>query len=118
MILAGDIGGTHTRLAFFELDSHRLAEVEVYPSRDYESLDEIHWERTCYRPFPSEGGHADFAPRNRTEAQLLFFLMKEYPLRKGRLSPLLEQVPVKLIRDDRCALYGAARLARVGVGKC
>jgi glucokinase len=43
MILAGDIGGTHTRIAFFEQDQDRLRMVldRVYPSRDYHSLDEI-----------------------------------------------------------------------------
>ena len=43
MILAGDIGGTHARLAFFDVsDGHfRLVSSSVYPSRDYSSLDEI-----------------------------------------------------------------------------
>ena len=43
MILAGDIGGTHTRLAFFEFtDGHfRLGPASVFPSRDYSGLDEI-----------------------------------------------------------------------------
>jgi len=43
MILAGDIGGTHTRIALFELNQNRLDKLldRVYPSRDYKSLDEI-----------------------------------------------------------------------------
>jgi glucokinase len=43
MILAGDIGGTHTRIALFELNQNRLQKLldRVYPSRDYKSLDEI-----------------------------------------------------------------------------
>jgi glucokinase len=43
MILAGDIGGTHTRIALFQLNEGRLDKVldRVYPSRDYSSLDEI-----------------------------------------------------------------------------
>ncbi|HEU5412605.1 MAG TPA: glucokinase [Candidatus Angelobacter sp.] len=43
MILAGDIGGTHTRIALFELNQNRLNRLldRVYPSRDYKSLDEI-----------------------------------------------------------------------------
>lgn len=43
MILAGDIGGTHTRLAFFERDpaeAQPLA-IEVFPSREYGGLGEI-----------------------------------------------------------------------------
>ncbi len=30
---------------------------------------------------------------------------------KGRLSPLLESIPVHVILDDKTALYGAARCA-------
>ena len=32
---------------------------------------------------------------------------------KGRLSPLLERIPVRVLLDDRAALWGAARLAQV-----
>lgn len=31
-----------------------------------------------YHPFPSEGGHADFAPRNDVEIELLRYLLREY----------------------------------------
>lgn len=43
MILAGDIGGTNTRLAFFTTEDGRLKHVaeEVYPSRNYPGLEEI-----------------------------------------------------------------------------
>jgi glucokinase len=43
MILAGDIGGTHTRIAIFEQASSTLKMMleRVYPSRDHKSLDEI-----------------------------------------------------------------------------
>jgi glucokinase len=180
MILAGDIGGTHTRLAIFDYRKSRTKPVSmrIYPSRDYDSLDAIvrvfveeekmpidgacfgvagpvkhgrsetsnlawvvdsrqlaselglksvellndlessvygiplvepkdfvvlnqgvadeggmaalisagtglgeaglHWEGHYYRPFPSEGGHADFAPRNDLEADLLLYLLKQY----------------------------------------
>lgn len=33
---------------------------------------------------------------------------------KGRMSTLLERVPVRVVLNDRCALLGAARLARMG----
>jgi glucokinase len=32
-----------------------------------------------YRPFPSEGGHADFAPRDGWQIKLLQFLQRKYP---------------------------------------
>jgi glucokinase len=38
----------------------------------------LHWEGEHYQPFPSEGGHVDFAPRNQLEVELLLFLLKEY----------------------------------------
>jgi glucokinase len=33
--------------------------------------------------------------------------------RKGRMAPLLERVPVRIITNERCALFGAARLAEL-----
>lgn len=43
MILAGDIGGTHTRLALFTVEGERLTSVieETFPSRAYSGLAEI-----------------------------------------------------------------------------
>jgi glucokinase len=43
MILAGDIGGTHARLAFFDVKNgdFRLVSASVFPSREYSGLDEI-----------------------------------------------------------------------------
>ena len=39
----------------------------------------LHWEGDYYQPFPSEGGHVDFAPRNELEVGLLLYLLKEFP---------------------------------------
>ncbi|MGH9916197.1 MAG: glucokinase, partial [Pyrinomonadaceae bacterium] len=43
MILAGDIGGTNTRLALFRLKAERLEMIveETFPSRQYSTLEEI-----------------------------------------------------------------------------
>jgi glucokinase len=43
MILAGDIGGTSTRLAYFEIDQGRLKKTlqKKYPSRSHKGLDDI-----------------------------------------------------------------------------
>ena len=43
----------------------------------------IIWDGRNYVPYPSEGGHADFAPRNRDEFDLLRFLRNKY---NGRIS--------------------------------
>jgi glucokinase len=41
-----------------------------------------YWDGTAHRPLPSEGGHADFAPRNELEKELFLFLRAEH----GRVS--------------------------------
>jgi len=41
------------------------------------------WDGRDYVPYPSEGGHSDFAPRNDEEVDLLRFLMQKY---NGRIS--------------------------------
>jgi glucokinase len=38
----------------------------------------MYWDGQVHRPFPSEGGHADFAPRNHLEIELLNYLMSRY----------------------------------------
>ena len=38
----------------------------------------LHWEGDHYQPFPSEGGHVDFAPRDELEIELLRYLLKRY----------------------------------------
>lgn len=41
MILAGDIGGTNTRLALVDGDERKPAALEVYPSGAHSSLEEM-----------------------------------------------------------------------------
>ncbi len=41
------------------------------------------WDGRDYVPYPSEGGHSDFAPRNEDEIDLLRFLIQKY---NGRIS--------------------------------
>jgi glucokinase len=38
----------------------------------------LYWDGTNHRPFATEGGHADFAPRNHLEMELLEFLLSQY----------------------------------------
>lgn len=42
----------------------------------------IFWDGKKYKPCPSEGGHSDFAPRNKIEIDLLNYLINKY----GRIS--------------------------------
>ncbi len=39
----------------------------------------LFWDNKEHRPFASEGGHADFAPRNHVEMDLLDYLLKRHP---------------------------------------
>lgn len=39
----------------------------------------LFWDGSAYRPSASEGGHADFAPRDPLQVALLEFLWKKYP---------------------------------------
>lgn len=38
----------------------------------------LYWDGTRRRPFATEGGHADFAPRNHLEMELLNYLLKQF----------------------------------------
>jgi glucokinase len=38
----------------------------------------MYWDGQAHRPFASEGGHVDFAPRNHLEMELLNYSMKRY----------------------------------------
>ena len=40
------------------------------------------WDGTRHHPFPTEGGHSDFAPRNKLEIELLLYLTGQF----GRVS--------------------------------
>ena len=62
-----------------------------------------YWDGSAHRPLRSEGGHADFAPRNELEAELLLFLRAEH----GRVStervvsgPGLRNI-YRFLRDSR-----------------
>jgi glucokinase len=39
----------------------------------------LYWDGRQHHPFATEGGHTDFAPRNRLEMDLLEYLLKEFP---------------------------------------
>ncbi len=38
----------------------------------------LHWEGDRHQPFPSEGGHVDFAPRNEIEVELFLYLQTRF----------------------------------------
>jgi glucokinase len=61
MILAGDIGGTHSRLALFDADPHEPLALRVYPSREHAGLEEIVAVFLAEHPADLEGACFDVA---------------------------------------------------------
>src|SRR3954463_2479519 len=61
MILAGDIGGTHTRLALFDVDPHEPLALAIYPSRKHAGLEEIVAAFLAEHPADLEGACFDVA---------------------------------------------------------
>lgn len=89
-----------------------------------------YWDGSAHTPLPSEGGHADFAPRNELEAELLLFLRDEYGrvstervvsgpglrniyrfLHDARHQPETPAVREEMHRDDPAAVITKAALA-------
>jgi glucokinase len=118
MILAGDIGGTHARLAYFAV-TEELAEgnevamgtggVVDYPSREYAGLEEILDAFRSEHPLPIT--HAGFAIAGpvrdgRTEATNL-----PWTVDAGRLAQRLGLDNVVLLNDLEATAHGIATLA-------
>lgn len=92
-----------------------------------------YWDGVTHHPLPSEGGHADFAPRNERETELLLYLRAEHGrvstervvsgpglaniyrfLRDARLQPESPAVAAEMRRRDPAAVITGAALA----GEC
>ena len=110
MILAGDIGGTSTRLAFFEAPEGRPRPVieRTYPSRKYTGLDEIaaafvaehqvKFDRACF-------GIAGPVQQGRVVTPNLPWIVESQPLARG-----LGVSRLRLINDLEANAYGIASL--------
>ncbi|MGA8491063.1 MAG: glucokinase [Terriglobales bacterium] len=110
MILAGDIGGTNARLAFFDVsDGHfRLVAASVFPSREYAGLDQIvskfvdtekvHPDAACF-------GVAGPVRNGRVEASNLPWIIEAQ-----RLADELDLDKAVLINDLEANAWGIAAL--------
>ena len=111
MILAGDIGGTNARLAFFDvLNGHfRLVSSSVFPSREYAGLDQIvskfvetsklHPDAACFGvPGPVRNG--------RVETSNLPWVIES-----SRLAEELNLKTTVLLNDLEANAWGIATLA-------
>jgi len=110
MILAGDIGGTHSRLAFFDVANGAFRQVSssVFPSRDYRGLDEIvsrfledsrlHPEAACF-------GIAGPVRKGRVEASNLPWIVE-----CEQLASKFKLAHTVLINDLEASAWGIATL--------
>jgi glucokinase len=115
MILAGDIGGTHARLALFDvLKGHlRLISASVFPSQEYAGLDEIvaqfvgsskvHPDSACF-------GVAGPVRNGRVEASNL-----PWVIQSKRLADELKIKQAVLINDLEANAWGIPALERQDV---
>jgi glucokinase len=111
MILAGDIGGTHTRLAFFDVrNGHfRLVSEGVFPSRGHRGLDEIvtqFVETEHQRPDSACFGVAGPVRNGRVEASNLAWIVDA-----KRLANELKVERAVLINDVEANAWGIGALA-------
>jgi glucokinase len=110
MILAGDIGGTHARLAFFQhTNGHfSLVSASVFPSREYSGLDEIvarfvsdakvHPDEACF-------GVAGPVRNGRVETSNLPWIVESQ-----RLAAELKIRDAMLINDLEASAWGVGEL--------
>jgi glucokinase len=112
MILAGDIGGTSTRLGIYEIKGKRLNLLaqETYPSRGTKGLEEIVAKFKHSNKFPAEFacfGIAGPVKQGRVEATNL-----PWTVDAAQLSLALSLPVVWLINDLEANAYGAAALKK------
>src|SRR5262245_41113362 len=109
MILAGDIGGTKTNLAFFEeAGAPTPSLLESFPSREHGSLDEI------VAQFIAEHrlavAHACFGVAGPVKGGRVETTNLPWVIDAQRLSAGLGGVPVSVINDLEANAYGIAAL--------
>jgi glucokinase len=110
MILAGDIGGTHARLAFFQSQNGHLTPVAegVFPSRDYSGLDEIVGQfvaKQSLRPDVACFGVAGPVRNGKVETSNL-----PWTVEASRLAGELHLPSTMLINDLEANAWGIASL--------
>ena len=110
MILAGDIGGTNTRLAIAEVDRERLKLVaeETFPSREYTNLEAVLGKYVSSHRLPVERacfGVAGPVRHGRCDATNLAWVVDS-----RRLATQLGLDRVGLINDLEANAYGIAAL--------
>jgi glucokinase len=108
MILAGDIGGTHTRLALFDGDPHEPLALTIYPSRTHAGLEEIVAAFLAEHPADLDRACFDVAgpvSNGRVKTTNLPWMVDA-----KRLADRIGLRSVELVNDLVAAAYGVAEL--------
>jgi len=110
MILAGDIGGTSTRLAVFKVHNGRFQTVveETYPSREYKDFDEVVSLFVSEHQFPVE--HACFGIAGPVRHGCVEASNLPWIVDAGHLARKLNVKTVDLLNDLEANAYGIATL--------
>jgi len=106
MILAGDIGGTNARLAYYKVEGGNFVSVreQIYPSREYRGLDEIVVKfvaETGIKPDLASFGIAGPVRQGRVEASNLPWIVDS-----ARLAEELNLESVVLLNDLAAQAWG------------
>ena len=111
MILAGDIGGTNTRLGLFEFGDGgmRAVATAIYPSREHDSLDEI--VRNFTAEHPQRVAAACFAIAGPVKEGKVSTTNLAWTVDAARLARPLGLRSIELINDLEAVGYGLSQLA-------
>ena len=99
LYLAGDIGGTKTRLALFSIEAGDCEpfEIETFPSQDYNSLEDIVLTYLAEKPTELTGASFGIAgPIFGGQAKVTNL---SWTVEEGALSDALGGIPVKLLNE-------------------
>jgi glucokinase len=108
VILAGDIGGTNTRLALVDGDVRRFEAIEIYPSAAHESLEEM--VRAFLHAHPAQPSAASFGIAGPVRDGHVDVTNLAWPVDATRLAPLLHLDRVLLLNDLEANAWGIAAL--------
>ncbi len=109
VILAGDIGGTHTRLALVDRDPRAPVAMEVYASREHGSLEEM--AAAFLRAHPAELSAACFGVAGPVLGGAVDVTNLAWPVRAASLAASLNLAHVLLLNDLEANAWGLAALA-------
>ena len=108
MILAGDIGGTHTRLALFDGDPHEPLALRIYPSSEHSGLEEI--VAAFLSEHPAHLDHACFDVAGPVRNGRAKTTNLSWVVDARQIAEAIDLPSVELVNDLVATAYGIAEL--------